>query len=371
MTLIRPLLSAVLALAFLAAPAHAQGAEFPDSWFYYGGSDKPIMRRLRALEGKPAPALTLEGWVGTPRDLGELKGNVVVVEFWGMWCPPCRAAIPKNRKMVSDLVERDFVFIGVHSTRAANAWNKKTAVDMQINYSVGVDVENESAKAWQVGFWPTYAVIDEEGIVRAIGLQPNRVRSVVETLLGGAAVTKTPAATAPAAETPAPATAGSGIPRDWLEGPHGRRQQLGDLHGTDTPPALTSESWLNTEPLDLDALRGKVVVIDFWATWCGPCMRAVPHMNAMYEKHRDDGLVVIGVCAQRGIEKMEQVVRDRGMQYPICGDMTGALARRYKVNGFPDYYVIDRNGKLRIADCENSVVEKAVLKLLAEEAPSE
>src|SRR5262245_55724643 len=63
-------------------------------------------------------------------------------------------------------------------------------------------------------------------------------------------------------------------------------------------PALTVAKWKNGE-VKPDDMKGKVVVIDFWATWCGPCIKAIPHTNEIAEKYKEKGVVVIGVCTHR------------------------------------------------------------------------
>ncbi|HEX5102477.1 MAG TPA: TlpA disulfide reductase family protein, partial [Pirellulaceae bacterium] len=73
-----------------------------------------------------------------------------------------------------------------------------------------------------------------------------------------------------------------------------------------SPPALQVENWLNTDgkEIDLAGLKGKVVVLDFWGTWCGPCRAAMPHLKELYAKHNEDGLVVIGVHTTNQGEEM-------------------------------------------------------------------
>ena len=146
----------------------------------------------------------------------------------------------------------------------------------------------------------------------------------------------------------------SGKTRDALDAMQGK-----------TAPKLALKEWINSKPLDLDALKGKIVVLDFWATWCGPCLRAVPHTNEMNQKYAREGVVIIGVCNKRGAEKMADTVKKHGIEYPVAVD-DGTNAS-YRVNSFPDYYVIDRHGILRWADVANKDVEKAIEILLREQ----
>jgi len=88
-------------------------------------------------------------------------------------------------------------------------------------------------------------------------------------------------------------------------------------------------------------------------------------VNELYEKYKDEGLVVIGVCDSKGAEKMAQTVEEWGIKYPVTAD-TGDTKAAYHVDSFPDYYLIDRAGRLRIGDCKNGKVEQAVRMLLAE-----
>ena len=132
------------------------------------------------------------------------------------------------------------------------------------------------------------------------------------------------------------------------------------------PPAVSSSKWVNSDPLKLDDLKGKVVLLDFWATWCKPCVASIPHTNELNDKYKDKGLVVIGVCHPRGGEKMADSASQNGIRYPICLDDDEKIGKAYKVDGYPDYYLIDRSGKLRIVDCRNQSVDEAVELLINE-----
>ena len=125
------------------------------------------------------------------------------------------------------------------------------------------------------------------------------------------------------------------------------------------PPELQVTNWINAPAATLASLKGKIVVLDFWATWCGPCIASIPHTNELAEKFKDK-VVIIGVCHPQGGEKMADMVKEKGIKYSVCLDATGATAKAYAVNGFPDYYIFDATGKLALADCSNGSVEKAL-----------
>jgi thiol-disulfide isomerase/thioredoxin len=150
-----------------------------------------------------------------------------------------------------------------------------------------------------------------------------------------------------------------------FEGDEKKRERLARLQDSQTPPVLQVVGWLNSDALTLEDLKGKVVVLDFWATWCGPCIGSIPHTNELQKKYKDD-VVIIAVCHPKGAEKMESVANDKGIRYATVKDEDGKTAQAYQVNGFPDYYIIDRKGVLRVADCANAKVEEAIQLLLAE-----
>jgi thiol-disulfide isomerase/thioredoxin len=106
-------------------------------------------------------------------------------------------------------------------------------------------------------------------------------------------------------------------------------------------------------------LKGKIVVLDIGATWCGPCIASIPHTIELAEKFKDK-VVFVGVCHPRGGEDMAKMLQEKGIKYPFCLDTNGKTAKAYAVDGYPDYYIIDAAGKLALADCANSNVEKAL-----------
>jgi cytochrome c biogenesis protein CcmG/thiol:disulfide interchange protein DsbE len=99
-------------------------------------------------------------------------------------------------------------------------------------------------------------------------------------------------------------------------------------------------------PVDLDSYKGKVVVLDFWASWCVPCRRSFPWLDDMQAKYEADGLVIIGVNLDNDADEAVQFLEEFRPKFKIVYDLEKELAREYDVIAMPSSYVIGRDGAL-------------------------
>ena len=132
--------------------------------------------------------------------------------------------------------------------------------------------------------------------------------------------------------------------------------------------------WLNSSPLTLQSLRGKVVLVDFWTFACINCQRALPHVRAWAEKYKDQGLVVIGVHApefafERKLGNVKRAVDELGLNFPIAIDNDFAIWRAYSNQYWPANYFIDAQGRIRFhhfGEGEYERSEQVIQQLLQE-----
>lgn len=102
---------------------------------------------------------------------------------------------------------------------------------------------------------------------------------------------------------------------------------------------------LGAGSIALEALRGRLVFLNFWATWCPPCKREMPSMERLYRRYRDRGLAVVAISIDSGgVEGVAAFVKRLGLTFPIGLDPTVEVANRYRVRALPSSFLIDRRG---------------------------
>jgi len=137
------------------------------------------------------------------------------------------------------------------------------------------------------------------------------------------------------------------------------------LEGKPMPP-LKLSGWLNGK-VTADEMKGKVVLLDIYTTWCTTCVTDIPHNNALFEKYKGKGLVMIGVCtSDQGLEEMPNFVREHKLKYPTALDPKLMAMKDWKASIFPTYALIDRNGIVRVISLKPEYLETVIQKLLAE-----
>lgn len=115
----------------------------------------------------------------------------------------------------------------------------------------------------------------------------------------------------------------------------------------DSAPAFDLPT--NNGSVSLNSLKGKVVYLDFWASWCSPCRKSFPWMEKIQNRYKDEGLEVIAVNLDKSKDKANEFLKQFHSNFTVAFDPEGQTAEHYKVMGMPSSYLIDRNGQLHMS----------------------
>ena len=121
--------------------------------------------------------------------------------------------------------------------------------------------------------------------------------------------------------------------------------------------------------VDLSKMTDKVVLVDFWATWCGPCVGELPNVISAYEKYHDKGFEIIGISLDQDKGALEGFVKQRKMTWPQYFDGKGwenDLAKEFGIRGIPATFLIGKDGKIVVTDLRGDMLEQQLGKLLGE-----
>ena len=149
-------------------------------------------------------------------------------------------------------------------------------------------------------------------------------------------------------------------------------------------PEIAIAEWIDQKPVTLAALRGQVVLLDFWATWCGPCQVTMPKLKTLHERYKDKGLMVIGLTQLYGrvrnapltpgeeIGYLRAFKKEQHLPYGFAVAADEANDARYGVRNLPTTFLIDRKGRIRfiavgVNELNDQTLDKAIKQLLAEQ----
>jgi thiol-disulfide isomerase/thioredoxin len=147
-----------------------------------------------------------------------------------------------------------------------------------------------------------------------------------------------------------------------------------------TAPELTTGNWINSEPLKLKDLRGRVVLIEFWTFGCYNCRNTLPFIKQWDDRYKEKGLIVIGVHSpefddEREVENVRREVASLGIRYPVVTDNDYQTWDAYNVAAWPTVFLLDKQGRIRwmhVGEGNYDEAERIIQNLLAEkETPSE
>ncbi len=294
------------------------------------------------------------------------KGKTVVIDLWATWCGPCIAVLPHYQEMSVKYRDAGVVFLGVCSFDTREAFDKWHAANREkFTFPLVFDPAGKPSQAdktsyqrtlmWQLSGGvitplPTTLVVNPEG--KFVGSYVGAGDSVSDSLghlllrsgvnlqpadrpkaVAAATIMAKPSGPAPASPPPATLAAGAVAPDFSMQTVDGKQLKLSDF-------------------------KGKIVILDFWATWCGPCISSFPHTQKIAEKYKDQDVVILASGTSDKTAKFNEWIPKNQPKYP---DMVFAYdtnerdsatfderasSKLYHVVGIPTQFVIGRDGKI-------------------------
>jgi thiol-disulfide isomerase/thioredoxin len=109
-------------------------------------------------------------------------------------------------------------------------------------------------------------------------------------------------------------------------------------------PAIQIDEWITPQPPSQSDLNGRVYVLEFWATWCPPCVQSIPHMIELADKYKDKAVPFIALSTDSSSEPVKKMVKSKGINYYV--GMDNGLSEKYSVSGIPSAFIIGRSGQV-------------------------
>lgn len=149
---------------------------------------------------------------------------------------------------------------------------------------------------------------------------------------------------------------------EWKERAQGSLNRLG-MMGKPVPIQYTG---VDGRKVDVSKLKGKVILVDFWATWCGPCVGEIPHVVETYDKYHKKGFEIVGISFDKSKDSLLQMTKEKGMTWPQYFDgkqWDNDFGKKFGIMSIPTMWLIDKNGNLVDFNGRDNLEEK-VAKLL-------
>jgi cytochrome c biogenesis protein CcmG/thiol:disulfide interchange protein DsbE len=359
MSLLRGMCSFLVMFAVACSPARAQveGAARIDALWQDARVPAEERRLLDRSIGFAPPAIA-EGvrWLGTDQpSWADLHGRVVVLQTWTVTGDAGRTAPARAAEALKDFDPAKVAIIALHTPQGADS------VEHFLNAKplpMPVALDAVGAFCDDMGIWrrPVTIVLDKSGRVRATGVALAKLGDAVKFLLAEELDPKAPApAVVPTrgiGAAPTPTKKGDG---DYPVAPGGFGAT--DLRGK-KGPAIAAQTWVTPKP----ETTNKVVIVDFWATWCPPCIASIPHMNETQEKFKDS-VVVIGIS-----DEVDSVVRQftkrKEMKYTVAADPGRRMMNAVSPRGIPHVIIMSPDGIVRWQGHPGNMSDALIQKII-------
>ena len=311
--------------------------------------------------GKPALDFQVTDLNGEELSLEKYRGQVVLLDFWATWCGPCIAEIPNVKRTYAKYKDQKFQIIGISLDRSITPLEEYIEKE-ELGWLHYWDNSGKVSNMYKVRGIPSTFLIDGEGTIRKTDLRGHALEHAIEELVKENLAK--PAKTSEKESIPATKILKQETTSQKDESIRSSRTNPSEWVGKPAPDFQVTN--LKGKELSLKDYRGQVVLLDFWATWCGPCIAEMPKLKRTYEAYKDQNFQIIGISLDRSKQPLEAYVEKEGLEWIHYWDESRKLRTLYGVWGIPSAFLIDSEGIIRKASLGGFDVESAVAELMQE-----
>ena len=314
---------------------------------------------------KPALDFQVTDLKGEELSLEKYRGQVVLLDFWATWCGPCIAEIPNVKRTYEKYKDQKFEIIGISLDRSITPLEEYIQ-KKELGWVHYWDNSGKISNMYKVRGIPSTFLIDGEGTIRKTNLRGHALEHAVEDLVKEnlAKPAKTDEDSSQSQSIPATKILKQETTSQKDESIKPSRTNPSEWVGKPAPDFQVTN--LKGEELSLKDFRGQVVLLDFWATWCGPCIAEMPKVKRTYEAYKDQNFQIIGISLDRSKQPLEKYIEKEGLGWIHYWDESRQLRTLYGVWGIPSAFLIDSEGIIRKASLGGFDVESAVAELVEE-----
>lgn len=307
--------------------------------------------------GKPAPEFKVMDLNDEELTLDKYHGQVVLLDFWATWCGPCIGELPNVKATYDKYKDKKFQIIGISLDRSKTtleAFVKEQNMEWVHHFDEGGKIADQ----YGVTGIPSTFLLDGEGIIRVTNLRGQALEIAVgelveENLMNPhhAPHSKSVPATKlikPSNPTPNNPPITSSNPTNWI--------------GKPAPDVMFTN--LKGDELTLEDFKGQVVLLDFWATWCGPCLTEMPKVKKTYEKFKDQKFQIIGISLDGSLYALEEYIVREELSWHHYWDQDREIRTLFEVKAIPSAFLIDGEGIIQKAYLGGFDVETVVAEMV-------